>query len=244
LNLRVCCVRAPPFYAGYEIRPYLPVEEIFAKYEGEPALFVRRIFETAKRGRTWYALDPDKTAQQLGHERRRVIRALEVLEEKGWIELRASDVRNRYTRLEADADPGALAAELAQRFLHRERQERERLQQVLSLVTHDGCQTTFLVAHFGEVRKEPCGHCTYCIGGRPQRLPDLPSRAPLPAGLDLDALQGLREAHADALAEPRSVARFLCGLTSPALTRARLSRHALFGSLASYPFADVMAWAS
>jgi ATP-dependent DNA helicase RecQ len=242
LELKGVLRQGTPFYAGYEIRPNLPVEEIFAKYQGEPAEFVRGIFETAKRGRTWYALDPDTTAEQLGQERRRVIRALEVLEEKGWVELRASDVRNRYTRLAADADPTALAAELAQRFLHREQLERERLQQVLSLVTHAGCQTAFLVAHFGEVREEPCGHCTYCLSGRTQRLPDLPPRPPLPAGLDLDALQELRAAHASALAEPRSVARFLCGLTSPSLTRARLGRHALFGSLASYPFAEVMAW--
>jgi ATP-dependent DNA helicase RecQ len=244
LELQGVLRQGTPFYAGYEIRPLQPMEEIFGVYKGEPAAFIRSIFEAAKFGRTWYSLNPDDVAEKLRQERRRVIRALEVLEEKGLVQLRASDVRNRYTLMQAGADAEALSKGLAERFLHRERQEQERLAQVLALVTHAGCQTAFLVAHFGETRPEPCGHCTYCITGRAQSLPSLPPVPPLPADIDVEALQALRETHSDALSEPRSVARFLCGLTSPSLTRARLSRHPLFGSLASYPFADVMAWAS
>jgi len=48
------------------------------------------------------------------------------------------------------------------------------------------------------------------------------------------------QAHPEALATPRQRARFLCGLTSPATTRAKLSRHALFGALADQRFADVL----
>ena len=46
----------------------------------------------------------------------------------------------------------------------------------------------------------------------------------------------------DALGQPRQQARFLCGLTSPALTRARLSSNPLFGILAAHHFDDVLAW--
>ena len=244
LELQGVLRQGTPFYAGYEIRPILPAEEIFARYQGEPAVFVRGIFAGARHGRTWYSLDPDRTAEQLGHERRRVVRALEVLEEKGWIELRVSDVRNRFARLQSDADPAALAAQLSTRFLHREQQERERLLQVLALVTHEGCQTNYLVAHFGEIRDLPCGHCTYCITGRAQRFPEPLPLSPLPAGLDIDALKTLRAANPSALAEPRATTRFLCGLASPALTRAKLTRHTLFGALANYPFADVLEWAT
>ncbi len=244
LELQGVLRQGTPLYAGYEIRSLRPIEEIFGQYKGEPAAFIRAIFDAAKFGRTWYSLNPDVVAEQLGQERRRVIRALEVLEEKGFVQLRASDVRNRYAVLQPGADAEGLASGLAERFLHRERQEQERLAQVLALVTHAGCQTAFLVAHFGEIRPEPCGHCTYCLTGRAQVLPELPPSPPLPANVDVDALQTLRETHPDALSEPRSVARFLCGITSPVLTRAKLSRHPLFGILASYPFAEVMAWAT
>ena len=43
------------------------------------------------------------------------------------------------------------------------------------------------------------------------------------------------------LADPRSAARFLCGLTSPRLSKAKLGGHPLFGRLADAPFPKVLA---
>jgi ATP-dependent DNA helicase RecQ len=231
-----------PFYAGYEARLLAPLEEIVGQFPGEPGRFVGEIFARAKKGTTWYGLNPDEMAEALGQERRRVVRALEVLEERGLAEIRVADACQTYTCLRPDADVMALTAELAERFLRREAQEVARLQQVLDLVTHEGCQINALVGYFGEARREPCGHCTYCVTGRPQRLPPPEEERPLPAGLDEETLRELRAAHPDALGEPRQAARFLCGLTSPALTRAKLTRHALFGALEHRRFRDVLAW--
>ncbi len=58
----------------------------------------------------------------------------------------------------------------------------------------------------------------------------------------MEALERLREAHPNSLGEPRQAARFLCGLTSPALTRAKLSRHPLFGALEDRSFREVLEW--
>jgi ATP-dependent DNA helicase RecQ len=231
-----------PFYAGYEIRPLLPIPEIAAKFEGEPARFVSDLFAHAKAGRTWYALNPDDAAAALGQERRRVVRALEYLAEHGWAQLKTADVRQRYTRLRPSEDGAALAAELLSRCLRREAHEIARLQQVLDLVTHDGCQTNALVGYFGQAREAPCGHCTYCLTGHRQELPARQEPPPLPAALDVAAFRALRGAHPEALGEPRQSARFLCGLTSPALTRAKLSRHPLFGALEERRFGEVLDW--
>ncbi|MFH1914913.1 MAG: hypothetical protein ABIK45_11650, partial [Pseudomonadota bacterium] len=46
----------------------------------------------------------------------------------------------------------------------------------------------------------------------------------------------------EALAHPRQLARFLCGLSSPAVSRARLARHPRFGCFADVPFQDVLAF--
>jgi ATP-dependent DNA helicase RecQ len=127
---------------------------------------------------------------------------------------------------------------LAERFDRREQSEAERIQRVLALVEHDSCQVQALVGYFGETRPEPCGHCTFCLTGKAQRVPELEA-APTIA-VDRTALEELAEAHPEALATPRQRARFLCGLTSPATTRAKLSRHALFGALADQRFADVL----
>ena len=98
-----------------------------------------------------------------------------------------------------------------------------------------------LVGYFGETREEPCGHCTFCLTGRAQELPEASSKPPLDEVVDREALQALRSEHPQALATPRQVARFLCGLTSPASTRAKLMRHPLYGALADRRFLDVLA---
>ena len=80
------------------------------------------------------------------------------------------------------------------------------------------------------------------MSGAAQQLPPPAEQTPLPGGLDRPALRALVREHPAALGDARQVARFLCGLTSPALTRARLGRHPLFGALEERRFADVLAW--
>ena len=231
-----------PFYAGYELRPLLEPAEIAAKFQGERAQFVSALFATAKKGRVWYGLDPGKVAAALGQDRDRVVRAIDYLGQQGWAEVRASEVRQRYSRLRPDEDAEALVAELARRFQAREGQEIGRVGQILALVTQDGCQVNALVGHFGESRSAPCGHCTYCLAGAPQVLAPSPAPPPLGATLDLAAIRGLCADQPGALAGPRQLARLLCGLGSPALTRARLTRHPLFAAAEDRPFAEVLAW--
>jgi ATP-dependent DNA helicase RecQ len=50
----------------------------------------------------------------------------------------------------------------------------------------------------------------------------------------------VRRQHAEELQDPRAFARFLCGVSSPWLLRAKLQNDPLFGVLADVPFALVM----
>ena len=232
-----------PFYAAYEARPLVELREIVRKFAGERAQFITSIFGAAKKGRIWYSLDPAQVGARLGAPRERVLRALQYLDDQGLIELRASEARLRFSRVDSgSADPAMLLGTLMERFGRREEQEIARLQQVLALVHEPGCQTAALVAYFGETLDGPCGHCGSCAG---THRPALPADSPPPSiaqTLDAAAFASLCRAHPEALADPRQQARFLCGLTSPALTQARLSRHPLFGCLEVQRFGDVLAW--
>ena len=230
-----------PYYAGYKLRLLREPDDIVAAFAGEHARFLATVLRLAKRGRTWLTLDLDAVAADMGEPRARVVRALEVLEERGHAVLAASDARQRYTRLASPPADG-LTSELVRRFARREAQEVARIGQVLDFVTLAGCQPNALAAHFGEMRSAPCGRCSFCRSGRALELPPLPRLPPLPSGLDVAALGALRATHPSALSEPRQVARFLCGLSSPALARARLGKHALAGVCEARPFAEVLAW--
>jgi len=238
-----------PFYSGYRLRPTLPADELVAQFTGEPARFLEALLRHAKRGRTWLSFDPEALASTLGQPRERIIRALEVLEERGHGVLEASDVRQRFTRSAAAPDPEQLVAELRTRFEKREANEVQRIAQVLRLVHTPGCLSNALVAHFGELREAPCGHCSRCQGSAAARAepvgqePARPELADAPT-VERAELRALCSSHAQALGEARQLARFLCGLTSPATSRARLSRHALFGALAERRFGDVLEFAA
>ncbi|MBF5042346.1 RecQ family ATP-dependent DNA helicase [Aggregicoccus sp. 17bor-14] len=242
LELQGVLRQGTPFYAGYKVQPLVPLEQVFARFEGERRRFLEAVFQKSKKGRTWYTVDARAVAEALGQPRERVVKALDYLQEQGLAQTQVSEPRQRYTRLRPKEDARALVTGLLERFEQRERAEVARIQQVLELVTHAGCQNNALVAHFGQRRPRPCGHCTFCRTGRAQVLPPPHERPALPAGLDVAGLRALQQRHPDALGSPRQAARFLCGLGSPATSKARLGGHRLFGALEEWPFAQVLTW--
>ncbi len=235
--------KGTPFYAGYRLRPTAgSLEDVFERFDPARADFLRRVVSSGSTGRLWTSIDPEAAAAALGEERGRIVAALDHLEQRGLVELQTADARQRYTLLARPSSQDALLTRLVERFERRERAEIARIEQVVSLVTHDGCQVRELTAYFGETRTEPCGHCTYCLDGRAQRLPVAPPPTAVDTLVERSALARLAEAHPRALAVPRQRARFLCGLTSPATTRSRLGREPLFGSLADRRFVEVLRW--
>jgi ATP-dependent DNA helicase RecQ len=190
----------------------------------------------------WTTLAPDAAAVQLGEERSRILAALEYLDQQGLVELQPSDVRQRYTLLTRPSSDAELVDSLLDRFARRERAEIARIENVLALVTHDGCQVCSLVGYFGETRTEPCGHCSHCLTGCAQTLPPREPNPPIETIVRAEAFAALRDGHPDALGTPRQQARFLAGITSPATSRSKLTRDPLFGSLAERRFNEVLAW--
>jgi ATP-dependent DNA helicase RecQ len=99
LELEGVLHQGTPFYAGYEAKPITAIPLIAQSFPGEHGEFVRQLFNMAKRGRIWYGFQPDEMAAKLGVERRRIVRALEVMEERRMIELRAGDIRTPFRRI-------------------------------------------------------------------------------------------------------------------------------------------------
>lgn len=229
-----------PIYAEYELRPLVPFDEILGRFAGERRDFLGGIFGQAKKAKIWSHLDLETAAKALGAPRDRLVRALDYLAEQSLLEVRAAGLRHPYRWLRQPDDLDAMAQSLHQRTLEREIREIARLDQVLTLAApaHDGCQTAFLAAHFGEHLPHPCGHCSWCENGQKPT----PLFSPTPVHLDEVSLRraaNLRGEIKD-LASPRALARFLTGLPSPRLTRSKLRSHPLFGAFAHVPFAEVL----
>jgi len=228
-----------PFYATYRFQPLRPSAEILAQFDGERRQFLERLFRRAKKGRTWFQIDLSEAAEALQVARDRVVRALDYLGERGWLKVDAAGTRHRYRVLKMPPSQAALAESLDARCRQRERREIERLDQVLQLAAEDGCQVNTLCRHFGETRTERCGHCTRCLGESAPESMLVRAVPPLDEKLLAEA-QAVRLSHPKVLTDARITARWLCGISSPLLTKSKLSSHSLFGELGRQPFSQVL----
>jgi ATP-dependent DNA helicase RecQ len=222
-----------------------PESEILAGHTAERQHFLTRLFEAGRRGPKYLTLELEAVAQKLGEPRERITKALAWLEETGAISQTPAGLRHgfRLCAGAANASPREVAARLSELFARREERDIQRMAGVLEFVAAPGCITRRLLAHFGEtLTNENCGHCHFCRTGEPAHSIILPASAIPPfTDADEEEIRELIFEENPALATPRALTRYLCGLTSPATTRAKLTKRPEFGRWSAVPFKTVLA---
>ena len=227
-----------PFYAEYKFKSERPIEQVLERFDPERRAFLDQVFRRAVPSRVWSTLDVQAVARELGEPRARIVAALGYLEEQGELTVQATGARLGYRLLNPGFDRENLIHRLIDRFNDREARDIARVRSMLDFAREPGCLTARLTAHFGEAIEGPCGHCGPCLGQTPEPLPELPRR-PFTADHRATVKAIKAEGHRS-LATPRQLARFFCGLPSPATTRAKLAKDPRFGTLADYSFSRVL----
>ena len=129
---------------------------------------------------------------------------------------------------------------MIQQFADHEKQEINRVAMMLAYASSSSCLTQTLLHYFGE-KIAPCGHCGPCLGEPAANIPAANQSPPAIPTDTLHAIQVLRQQQPQALGTARQCARFLCGLSSPASSAARLRGNPLWESCIHAPFGAVMA---
>ena len=225
-------------YATYRAKLLRPTEKLLAGRSPAERKLIQRLLAAGEMKRWWWYFYPAQLAIEFNITREKVVALLNDLQAAGDIILTVSGVRNRYRLKKDPGDLKLLTAHLVGKFAQRELADLARLSQVLGISAQRGCLTAYLTKHFGEKLEAPCGHCDRCRG-----LPAKTIKRPKFRRATDEELQIVNELVAEkhaALATPRQLARFLCGMASPAATRARLTRHAAFALLSELPFAEVL----
>lgn len=228
------------FHSSFQFAFRHPEDRVIAGHTRSRQGFLKSLFDSAKRGRRLLTLDVAASAASIGETADRIVKALRYLEESGDIELKPAGLRHRFRLLPGakERSPREVARWLFGMFTDREARDLARLDGIVDFATGTGCLTSRLLAYFGESMAGPCGHCGGCKGEVAHSLPTSP--VPEITATDLAAIDSLRKEGHAALRSKRALARFLCGITSPATTRDRLTRHDAFGMLESVPFASVL----
>lgn len=229
------------FYTEYKIHFLKTPEQIFAQFDNERAEFLQKVFACGRMGRKWLSLDMLTLPTQLHEPKERIINSLEYLADKGWIELTVVNLRQGFIHcrtvatLEQRED---LCMTLGTLFERRETRDIERIHSVLEFMNNPACLSQQLMHYFGEISAQSCGICNHCRAASPQKIL-LPISEPLTEMQRNMVLELQRECHS-ALSYPRQIARFLCGLPSPATSRSSLKSHRAFGVMEQVSFPLVL----
>jgi ATP-dependent DNA helicase RecQ len=230
------------FYAGFRVRFLRPEEDVLCEGDAASRKQLQAILATGERRRGCVDLVPESAAVETGIPEAKIRRAIADLELAGDATVRPSGLRHGYRVKRRPERVEDVAADFCELFARREERDIARLHDVVAFAEGGRCLVRRLMEYFGEKKIAACGVCSVCLGsGRAKRLP---RTSPPEIGLeDLEAIQAVVAERRPALRTPRQLARFLCGLASPATTRARLQRHDAFGLLDRHPFERVLAQA-
>ncbi|MEN0039416.1 MAG: RecQ family ATP-dependent DNA helicase [Cellvibrio sp.] len=231
-----------PFYIEYKIQFVQDKNFILAQFDEARAEFLQRLFSAGRMGRKWLSLDMLTIAMQLGEPKERITKALDYMAEKGWIELTVANLRLGYLNnktINSAEQLTQLCAHLNQLFAEREARDIKRIHSVLGFANNPACLSQQLMQYFGETEAQACGICNHCRSNLfvPINLPAAVSLTPAQQNVIANVQ---REEHA-VLRQPRQLARFLCGLPSPATSRSTLKSNPAFGALAEVAFAVILA---
>ncbi len=242
LELQNAIAAQSPFYTEYKINFIQDQQFIFAQFNADRAEFLQQLFSAGRMGRKWLSLDMLTIPQQLNETKERISKALDYIAEKGWIELTVANLRQGYKNNQSINLPeqrSALCEYLNTLFAEREARDIKRINSVLAFANNPACLSQQLMQYFGEASAQSCGICNHCRSNQLAQV-EMPVTATLTPVQQTVIANLQHEGHA-ALRQPRQLARFLCGLPSPATNRSTLKSHPAFGALAEVSFPVVLA---
>ena len=227
-----------PYYDNYQFKTDQPLAEIASQFDPQRADFLTRLFAQVRMAKIWHHADLDSISATIDEPRERLVKALDYLAEKRIIDLKVTGVKHKYRIKNFGSDNLALKTKLIEKFYDSELREIGRLNGIVSLINHTGCKVAFLLDYFGENLNRECGHCGYCLkeGGSEFK------RINPKFGDQIQFNQFIESVKILFSEQPstRQITRFLCGITSPAISKLRLKNHPLFGKYEKFPFGELL----
>ena len=206
--------------------------------------FLARRPRLREEGASGSTLDPEAAAGDLGQDRARIVRALDWLASEGTSSCDRRTCATATAILAPSGRPGR-ARRGARGAVRGARGGGDRAASGMPLAARDARRLPARTRSSAtSASSAPRRAATARSASTAARLP-LPAPAPvepLPAGVDEAEIATLVSAHRARSATARQQARFLCGITSPATSKAGSASIRYSARLSDQRFADVLAW--
>ncbi|MDA3956858.1 ATP-dependent DNA helicase RecQ [Oceanispirochaeta sp.] len=238
LELESCIKSIGSFANEYSLRFLRPQEELSSQIGPERAAFLETLFATGKMGRIWLNLDLLQAERITGEALSRIQKALIWLENEGWIETKIKNMRQNYRKTRSAWNVEEMTESMMNRFAEREASDIHRIDLIEQLGLTRKCRTAALLHYFGETLEGGrCGHCDVCEGTAEPGT-GVPKSMTLSEEEKTKLESLMMSLENEDLSAPR-MTRFLCGISSPYLSRKKLTKVPGFGHFQRRPFTAV-----
>ena len=238
LELADIIQRTGSYYDYFRVKLLRPLERILAGRPAREKSLIKKLIHAAesKFGSLHFKLY--EIAEQTGISREKTADMLTELAAADDIRMEQRGLREIYQMSKSwKGEIAPIIADLTQRFGQRAEFEHDRIRAVLAYAETKQCRAAHLAKYFGLKLAAPCGSCDRCQGAKPVRLGVY--QPPAPTADEWAVMAALRAENHPALNTPAQLARFLCGIPSPAATKARLQQRPEFGLWQHQPFATI-----
>jgi ATP-dependent DNA helicase RecQ len=231
--------RGGSYHDYFRVRLLRPLESILAGLAAREKSLVRRLIAAGESGYGSLHFRLHEIQEKTGMARDKAADTIRELAAAGDIRMEQRGLREIY-QMEKSRDnavPGVIAG-MSRRFDSRATYEHERILSVIAYAETRKCRAVHLSKYFGRHGTAPCGVCDLCLGGKPVKF--AAGAAPAIPDDEWAAMSVLRAENHAALGTPLQMARFLCGISSPAAAKAKLQRRAEFGIWQHHRFSDIL----
>jgi ATP-dependent DNA helicase RecQ len=238
LELAGIIQRTGSYYDYFRVKLLRPMDRILAGHPAREKTLIRKLIAAAESRFGSLHFKLHEIAGQTGISRDRAAELLTALAAAEDVRLEQRGLREVYQMSKTwTGEITPVIADFTTRFESRAGFEHDRIRAVLAYAEARTCRSVQLAKYFGRKNAAPCGTCDLCQGAKPIRLGAY--RAPEIPPEEWAAMAALRAENHAALGTPLQLARFLCGISSPAASKARLQQRPEFGLWQQQPFPDI-----
>ncbi|NKF50636.1 RecQ family ATP-dependent DNA helicase [Shewanella sp. WXL01] len=244
LEIRGVLQASYAYFADFKYKFELSETEILAKFNAERQQFLKQIFEFTAFKKIWGQLDFNALQQTFGHERSRVVAALEYLSEKNMISLETKKITQVYKVNQQLLAENNLVDELTAYFADTEHKEIARIHALVAFFETDQCISYRLAQYFDDHNAATqCGRCSVCLGNA-QVLPETQQSAVLNDQIIkgyIDEFCQLAQDKGFSAPDTYTKTKFLIGMAMPRYSRAKVRQLTGFATCQHIRFEHVLA---
>lgn len=230
------------YFADFKYKFLQPQADILALFDQDRQDFLSCIFAHTQFKKVWGTLNFDSLIEQYQFERKRVVAALDYLQEQNLIVLETKRITDVYQVNEEQLAITNLTEKLYQHFIEKEQKEIKRIAALVRFFELDRCLSHNLSLYFDDQRSpEHCGHCSVCRGQVAKLAYSQHFQWPEPLIIG-EALNEFQQQVASKTEQPISTemyCRFLAGISTPYFTRFKVRQLAGYGLCEQARYADI-----